>query len=345
MRNKLFVLASLVMVLTMILTACATPAPQVIVQTQVVEKVSTQVVEKSVEKVVTATPVPPTAAPTKAPTKASDTVVIAMQQEPDTLHPLIGSMMARTLVLLAMFPGCMSQNDKAEWIPLGCETIPTVDNGGAKLVGDGKDQHLEITYKIKKDWRWTDGTPVTSKDAIYSWKLQMNPDFEAADRSAIEKIYDIKAVDDKTFVTSLMSEAQAKDAAAGTLKGNVDFAKFKQDYVDSAYDTQAGAVVDPAYWNLGWAAGTWLPEHILNKVAAKDQAASDWAKKPVSDGPYVIKEWKPGQEIILEKSDKPYPLGDPKIKTVIFRFFADTSAVISALQKGEVDVVTETGGL
>ena len=84
----------------------------------------------------------------------------------------------------------MAQNEKAEWIPLGCETVPTIDNGGAKFVGDGADKHLEVTYKIKKGWRWTDGTPVTSKDAVYQWKLIMDPDFEVADRTFYEKIFD-----------------------------------------------------------------------------------------------------------------------------------------------------------
>ena len=51
--------------------------------------------------------------------------MLALQQEPDTLHPGIGSMMARTIVLSPIIVGCMGQNEKAEWIPLGCETVPT----------------------------------------------------------------------------------------------------------------------------------------------------------------------------------------------------------------------------
>ena len=100
-------------------------------------------------------------------------------------------------------------------------------------------------------------------------------------------------------------------------------------------------VVDSVYWSyIGW-----LPAHILSKIPAKDQAKSDFAKKPVGDGAYVVKEWKQGQEIVLEKSDKPFPLGDPKIKTIIFRFFGETKAVIAALQKGEIDAVTSVAGL
>jgi len=342
MSRKTFVVVSLVVLASMVLTACQ---PQTIVQTVEVTKIvaGTPVVE-SKTVVVTATPVPPTAVPPTAAPKAADTVVLALQQEPDTLHPLIGSMMARTIVDSALFPGCMLQNEKAEWIPMGCEQVPTFDNGGAKLVGDGADKHLEVTYKIKKGWRWTDGTPVTSKDMVYTWKLVMDPDFEIADRTSTEKIYDIVAVDDATFVTKFLSNAQAKQAEVGTLKGNVDFAKFKDDYAANAFSGTGGAVVDPVYWNAGWI-GYWLPEHILSKTPAKDQAKSDFAKKPVGDGAYEVKEWKQGQEIDLVKSSKPFPLGDAKITNIVYRFFGETKAVIASLQKGEIDAITSVAGL
>jgi len=343
MSRKLFVLLSLVVMASMILVSCV-PAPAApVVQTVVVEKPVEKIVEKPVEKVVvvTPTPVPPTAVPTKVPEKAVDTAVVALQQEPDTLHPDIGSMMARTIVLAPIFVGCMAQNEKTEWVPMGCETVPTIENGGAKWVGEGADRHLEVTYKIKKGWRWTDGTPVTTKDALAWWKLTMDPEFEVASRTFQEKIYDYKAVDDSTLVVVWMSNNQAKQAEAGTLKGNIPFDKFKDDYKEAGLSATGQPVVDPVYWNAVF----FRPAHIIGKTAAKDQAKSDFAKKPVGDGPYVIKEWKQGQEIVLEKSDKPFPLGDPKIKTIVWRFFADTKAVIASLQKGEIDAVTSVAGL
>jgi peptide/nickel transport system substrate-binding protein len=65
----------------------------------------------------------------------------------------------------------------------------------------------------------------------------------------------------------------------------------------------------------------------------------------VGDGPYVVKEWKAGQELVLEAATQPFPLGAPKIKTIVWRFFAETKAVIAALQKGEIDAVTSVAGL
>jgi peptide/nickel transport system substrate-binding protein len=343
-RKTLLVL-SLIIVFSMVLGACAQPETVVetveVVTTVEVVKEGETVVETQVV-VVTATPEPTEAPPPTAVPQPSDTVVLALQQEPDTLHPLIGSMMARTIVNSTWQVTCMGQNEKAEWINLGCEgEVPTIDNGGAVFVGEGADKHLEVTHKIRDDWRWTDGTPVTTKDPIYQWKLTMDPAMEVAGRTGTEKIYDIVAVDDKTYTVVFMSEAQAKAAAAGTLTGNVDFAAFLADYEESGYANQVGPVVDPVYLTFGTG---WLPEHAIGSIPAAEQASIDWTKVP-GDGAYYLKEWKQGQEIVLEKSDQPFPLGDAAIKTVIYRFFAETAAVIAALQNGEIDAVTGTGGL
>jgi peptide/nickel transport system substrate-binding protein len=345
-RNKLLVLVSVVVVASMFLAACQ-PATVEVVKTVIV----TQEVEVEGEKViqevvVTATP-EPTAAPTEPPpAQPTDTVVLALQQEPDTLHPDIGSMMARVIALGPVFVGCMGQNEAAEWIPLGCEQVPTLENGGAVWVGDGVDKHMEITYKIVDGWRWTDGTPVTAKDAVYWWWLVMQPDFEVADRSGYEQLYSVEAVDDKTILAKYMSETQMKAAMAGTLEsvttefGDVDFSVLQADYEQATYGG-SGPVINPVYWS----SVTWRPSHILSSVPAAEHAASDFAKAPMGDGPFVVKEWKQGQELVLEKSDQPFPLGDAKINTIIFRFFAETAAVIAALQNGEIDAVTGTGGL
>jgi len=155
-------------------------------------------------------------------------------------------------------------------------------------------------------------------------------------------VYDIEMVDDNTYIVKLMSQAQVRAAAAGTLEGNVNFKAYQDDYVALGYAEWNGPVVDPVYWIIGT---NWLPAHILQDIPAADQAASEFARNPTGDSPYVVKEWRAGQEIILEKTDLAWPMPEPKIKTIIFRFFAETAAVIAALQNGEIDAVTGTGGL
>ena len=339
---------------SMILAACGQATPQVIKETVVVNQ--TSVVQSTVqvttevtkEVAVTSTPEPTTGPTATAAPKAVDTIVIGQQQEPSTLHPAIGSESSEFYILGPVMVGCMGQDNSQppKWIPLGCESVPTLDNGGAALVGTGADQHLEITYTIRSGWRWTDGQPVKASDVIYDWKLRMDPNFQTdQDISVIEKIFDIVAVNDNTVVIKAMSEKQAKEAAAGTLKGNVPFEQHQSDYQQSGYATQSGPVVDPVYWADLFPG--WLPEHILGKIAAKDQASSDYAKKPVGDGPYVVTAWKEGQEVDEDLSDKPFPLGTPTIKHIIFRFISGGAGpVLAALQNGEVDIVPgNVGGL
>jgi len=336
LKKRLFLVVSFVVLLCFVFSACQV-APEKVVETLVVtQMVEGKQVEKIVEKVVTVTPVPPTPTPLPAELKPVDSVVIAQQQEPDTLHPLIGSMLAKTLVLNLIQVGCMSQNEKAEWIPLGCERVPSIDNGDAVIVGGGDEQHLEVTYQIRKGWRWTDGTPVTSKDIIYWWKLTMDPDMPYEGRNAVEKIYDIEAVDDSTVIVKYLTKAQIAQAVAGTLEGNVNFAAFQADY-EAAYGANwPYYAVDPVYFiNIGW-----MPAHVLEGIPGGEQESSDYARNPLGDGAYELVEWKANQEIVLQASKQPFLYGEPKIKTITFRFYGDTAAVLAALQSGEVDMAT-----
>ena len=338
--RRLFACVSVIMILSMLLAACQ---PQKIIETVIVTEVVKEIVqgtpvERIIEKIVTPTPLPPTGVPPTAEPKMVDTVVFGLQQEPDTMHPSLSTMTAAWMVFTPIFPQCMLQNEKTEWVPLGCERVPSIENGDSVIVGEGEDRHLEVTYKIRKDWRWTDGTPVTSKDVPYWWKLNMDPDFESQGRLVIEKIYDILVVDDNTVVVQYLSAKQIHEAVAGTLTGQVNFAAFKDDYASNFSADWPSYAVDPSYFfNIGW-----LPEHVLAGIPAADQDASEFSRNPVGDGPYQLKEWNPGQEIVLEASDQPFPLGEPKVKTIIFRFFGDGSAVKAALQNGEIDAALGT---
>jgi hypothetical protein len=104
--KKVFSLVGLVIVLALILSACqAEQIIETVVVTEVVMREGTpEVVEKVV--VVTPTPVPPTEIPPTSVPQMADTLVIGMQQEPDSLHPLFGSMSANAVIRAAFLVGC-----------------------------------------------------------------------------------------------------------------------------------------------------------------------------------------------------------------------------------------------
>ncbi|MHB1414211.1 MAG: peptide ABC transporter substrate-binding protein [Chloroflexota bacterium] len=278
----------------------------------------------------------PTTAPAPAPTQApaaqgAKVVNVMLGQEPDTLMPGIGSMLAKEEVLFALWTDLVVLNDKNEYVAWGAESVPTVDNGGAKFVGDGADKHLEVTFKIKKGLKWQDGNPVTSADVKFTIALAQNPDFPAEQRDLALKVADVLTPDDQTAVVQFMSENQAKKAAAeGWKYDNKDFYQ--------GYEQTSGPVLDPLYMTVADYVHL-LPSHILSSVDPKDMAKSDFARNPVGNGPYKLKDWVSGQTLVLEAADT--ALMKPQIPTVVFKLVSDSTAIVNALSAGEGDMTTQ----
>ena len=89
MRNKLFIIASLLIAASMVLGACATPTPQTVVQTvEVVKTVEVQVPGESTTQIVTATP-PPAAPPKEFTSKDPTTFVYTTFGDAETLDPAL----------------------------------------------------------------------------------------------------------------------------------------------------------------------------------------------------------------------------------------------------------------
>jgi peptide/nickel transport system substrate-binding protein len=278
----------------------------------------------------------PAAQTAAKPAAGGGRITIVMGQQPDTLMPRIGSMMARTEVLGAIHTRAVVSDDQGKFVAMGAEEVPSFQNGGAKWVGDGDDKHLEVTFKIKKGLKWHDGTPVTSKDVKFAWTLLMNPKFKVDDRSQEIRVNAVDTVDDQTVVFKYHSPKQARDIAT---KGHMGLPA--EDFKD--WKEQKEPIGDPLYMLVGdWA--FFLPEHILGKVDPAAIESHEFTRKPVLAGPYKFKEWVPDQSITLEAVPD-HVLGAPKIANVVFRIIKDSNAQLAALQAGEIDVVTQVQGL
>ena len=76
---------------------------------------------------------------------------------------------------------------------------------------------------------------------------------------------------------------------------------------------------------------------VVNKKAyEKDPTA--YGREPVGTGPYVLKEWVPGDKLIFEAFTDYYK-GEASIKNLVYKIIGDASTALIALEKGEVDVL------
>lgn len=263
-----------------------------------------------------------------------------MGQMPETLHPLqfpIGSLTASSEVLHTVFTYMVVNDSRGEWVAMGVEQVPTIDSGGARFVGEGDDRHLQVTFRIREGLKWHDGTPTTSRDIAYAWELLMDPALPVSTREGPHKISAIDTPDDRTAVVKYMSANQAREAARVGFKG------LPNELWESFQDIR-GPLTDPFYFAAptGSATPGWLPSHLLRNLPADRHETSDFARRPVGNGPYRLVE--ATDQAIEVQAISEHPLGAPATRSIVFRVMPNPDDQIRALQAGEVDIASQVQG-
>lgn len=74
-----------------------------------------------------------------------------------------------------------------------------------------------------------------------------------------------------------------------------------------------------------------------------EEAEADLRNKPIGTGPFKLEEWIPQQQLVLTKNENHY---DPAfLDKVTFKIMPDATSRVSALQAGELDIISVTGDL
>lgn len=82
-----------------------------------------------------------------------------------------------------------------------------------------------------------------------------------------------------------------------------------------------------------------LPKHVWENTNVSGMTEPDPALL-VGTGPFAVEEYQPGQQVRL-KANNAYWMGAPKIDAVVFTNYAGEEALADALQKGQVDLITD----
>ena len=162
MRNKLFLVVSVLIVASMALAACApaaaptAPPPEKVVETVVV----TQVVEGQTQTlVVTATPAPEEPAPAKQPV-----LRVNLGTYPDIIDPQKSSFVNEIAHLEMMYEGLTRLDDKLETVP------------GAAEKWEYNADATELTFTLRPDLKYSDGSVLNAKRYEYSILRNINPE-------------------------------------------------------------------------------------------------------------------------------------------------------------------------
>jgi glutathione transport system substrate-binding protein len=65
----------------------------------------------------------------------------------------------------------------------------------------------------------------------------------------------------------------------------------------------------------------------------------DWVQHPTGTGPFILKEWSPGERVVLEKNPQYFKPGLPYLDKLEVRIMKDPLTASTALRTGEIDFI------
>jgi oligopeptide transport system substrate-binding protein len=220
--------------------------------------------------------------------------------DPESLDPHKTSTTYEANIMRDLFMGLMVHNAKAELEPGAAESFTQSEDGKT------------YTFKLRTGALWSDGTPVTADDFVFSWQRVVDP------ATAAEYAYMLAPV------------VGAEDITAGKMK--------VADLGVKALDANTFQVTlnapTPYFLEM-------LTHQATYAVSKANVAANptDFTKpgKLVSNGAYKLAEFVPNDHIKVVKNNKFYDAANVQIDTVNYIPTEDRSTAMKRFEAGELD--------
>lgn len=194
-------------------------------------------------------------------------------------------------------------NTDGEGVPILGTEFPSLDNGG--LTEDG----LQVTWKLRENAVWHDGTPFTSADVKFTWEWVMHPESLAVTTGSFAAIEDIETPDDYTVVIKF-----AEPNPAGFL----------------VFTGRNGMVI---------------PKHIFQDYMGAEGADAPQNLAPVGTGPYKVTDFKPGDVALFDRHTEYWDAPKPYFDSVELKGGGDSvSAARAVVQTGDYDFAWSASG-
>jgi peptide/nickel transport system substrate-binding protein len=164
---------------------------------------------------------------------------------------------------------------------------------------------LTITYKLRKDACFSDGSPVTAEDVVFSFNTIMNPDVDCAQIRSF-------------FVDVKSCTAEGTDTVVF---------KFTRPYFLSLFETGGMQII---------------PQKTYQFTSGNE--FNNRGRLLVGSGPYILKEWDSGQQMILVPNPN-YWGPRPTFNRIVYRFIINPQAELQSYLDGEIDAIDVTPGV
>ncbi|MDH3659659.1 MAG: peptide ABC transporter substrate-binding protein [Alphaproteobacteria bacterium] len=229
---------------------------------------------------------------------------VANSGEPDSLDPHHTSGVWESRILRDMFMGLTTEAADATVVPGAAESWTVSDDG------------LVYTFTIR-DHVWSDGTPVTAGDFVYSLQRILKPETAAQYASLLYSIKNAQALNEGSMDN--LEDLGVKALDDKTLEITLEYPApyfLEQLTHQTAYP---------------------VPKHKI------EEHGDDWIKAGnlVGNGAYVLEEWVPNTHVRIVKDETFYDAANVAIDAVMYYPAEERNAATKQFRAGEIDVQTD----
>lgn len=229
-------------------------------------------------------------------------LVFALQNEPDGLDPSITNNSFASPILLNTFEGLVTYDASNSIVGAMAESWTISDDG------------LVYTFTLRDGLMWSDGSPLTAEDFVYTYLRVLDP-ATGAQYAGMLTDYIVGAAD---------YYAGEADADAVGIKA-----------IDDA--TLEITLIQPTAYYIGILA-MWVYSPV--NQATVEANGEQWtlsADTFISNGPFKMSEINFGKGYVLVKNENYWDAENVTLETLEFRFIPDPSTALIAVEQGDVD--------
>lgn len=216
-------------------------------------------------------------------------------------------------------PG-VTNNSFAQYVLINCfEGLVTYDETGSLVGGsaeswDISDDGLVYTFHLRDGLKWSDGTPLTAQDFVYSIQRVLTP------ATAAQYV---------SMVTSYVKNAQEFYDGTATA----------EDLGVKAIDDQTLEItlIQPTSYFID-VLSMWVYDPV--QQATVEANGDSWTSSPetyVCNGPFKVTGMSLNENVILEKNENYWDAENVTLEKLTFRYILDNSTALTAYESGEVD--------
>jgi peptide/nickel transport system substrate-binding protein len=230
-------------------------------------------------------------------TTAEEGIVIVIPEDPPSFNPAITDAGYDSLVMELVMISLADLDANGNPFPELAAELPTPENGG--VIIDEESGTMDVTWNLRTDVKWSDGTPVTSDDVIFTYNAIIDPAYGTW-VPGIDYIDNVEKLDTYSVV-------------------------IHYSVIYPGYLTQFGGE-QVAIW----------PAHYCD--VTQGFSAWDCARTPLSNGPYLLEEWVNGDHMTFVRNPDFYEKGKPEISKITVQIVPDEAVRKTMLLNGDADL-------